>query len=230
MKRFISIGIVFLCVIQLLQPLPVFGMETQVNIEDNENVIFENFNFSVSDTCSSHECFYQVSAIDDGSFLLVSRYTNIKANRDLVYKLCYIDIYSPDGLFLTELSFYTDQDFVAELTDCSVEMYFYDRIITYNLDSQELHARLIQPGESIESGIYEKLQQTSFSIGEWNYLCKKGFHGLIQLIRTHKNGNELVLSFPGTGFSEWNTLIPALTFGAALFLLYCFIKKKRQQG
>lgn len=228
MRRIISIHISFLCILMLIGYLPVTASQVQTNSTTDQNVIPDDFLFYVSHECTSHEYFTQAAATERGSFLLVSRYTDIKENKDLVYKQRYIDVYSPEGTFLVELCFYTEQEFVAELMDSSVNLYFYDRVICYDLETGTLQGELTSPRQFIENGTYDRLRKSSFIIGDWEYRCVKGFHGYKQFIRTAADGDELIISFSGNRATFGNTIILAIVFCVVLSYLRVGIKRKRK--
>ena len=150
----------------------------------------------------------------------------MKENADLVYRLCYIDVYSAQGLFLQELSFYTELDFVAEIQKSQINLYFYDRIITYDLNTKKLNAVYTDFGLSSQNGTIGNLRQNRFQSGKWQYECKRGFHGYTQLIRTDGVNSQNLISYSGTGFSMWNTLIPAIFLAIGIFLLRRYVKRK----
>lgn len=229
MRTIISkIGLLALIAI-FFQPAIAAHAES-ISTDVTESIVWENFSFSVADICSEHDCFYQASADADGHFIIVSRYNNIKENSDLVYRLCYIDVYSAQGQFLQELSFYTDLDFAAEIKQSQIYLYFSDRIITYDLSTKELDAVYIEPGLSIQNGAIGNLRQSQFQSGKWQYSCKKGFHGYTQLTRTDGENRQILVSYGGTGFSLWNTLIPAVLFAAGIFLLKYHAKRKKAES
>lgn len=226
--RFFARICAMIWILLLLQPFTAVGAES-IAINAAEDTIWEDFSFSVSDTCINHDCFYQISAESDGSFIVVTRYTNIKEIQEMVYRLCYIDVYSASGQFVQELSFYTEQDFAAELQQSKIHLYFYDRVITYDLRSETLDAVFTEPGLFNENGTFAKLRQASFQSGKWQYHCKKGFHGYTKLTRTDGINRETLISYSGTGFTIWNTLVPATVLGLGLFL-FAHQQRKRRLG
>lgn len=228
--RKLSVGtICILCITHLLCfPCSVLATGDSAEAIEHAAVIPEDFMFSVSNSCSQHDYFDQVSADEDGTFAVLSRYTNIKEKPDLVFRLCYVDVYSPSGEFMLELSFFTEQDLAVELNDSLVNLYFYDRTISYDIATKALSGRFIEPGASIEDGTFSRLRKTSFSVGQWEYRCKKGFHGYTQLSRTDGITSEVLISSPGSGFTLWNTLLPAVILGAGLLVMNRFLIKAKK--
>ena len=205
--------------------IPANAVETSAVSPINE-LIPPKFAFSTSSTCAGHDCFFQASAEADGSFLVVSRYTKAKGNQEKVFRLCFVDIYTPEGKLETELSFYTEQDFVAEKKQSTVYLYFCDRIITFDLDTGALDAVQIEYGLPQSNGTFTRLRLATFQSGEWQYACQKSFHGYTKLTRTNGQHTETLVSCPGTGYSVWNTLVPAVMLGLSLFFLFRWLKKR----
>ena len=191
--------------------------------QQSENIgpIPDELMFTVLSSCSGHDYFYQASANDAGDFAILSRYTDVEENQDLVFNLCFVDIYSSDGLLLKELSFYTEQTCAVALFEQSVEIYFFDKILYYNHITGEQSCLLLGEDELLDATKLDQMAQREFSVGQWKYTCKKGFHGYVELVRTNDVLSEILVAFPGSGFSIWNTLIPAI----ALFMCLLFLKK-----
>ena len=225
MKRVFTIIFAVLCIALLMVPFSALGAEMNTYGVGQLSDMSERLNITVSDTCSGHDYFYQIAATEQGSFIIVSRYTDIKEKMDLVYKQCFVDVYSQEGMLLAEISFYTEQDFVAELVNNTVKLYFYDHIILYDYITCDLYSYTTAPGESVENGTFDWLKRTSFSLGDWQYNCKKGFHGYSQLTRT-KDNVEQTISFDGNRFIWRNTLLPGIISGGTIFAILLFAKTK----
>lgn len=221
MTRLSSFILVLLCLGLLIQPVVGLAAET-------EDVIPGDFAFSVSDTCTGHDLFTQISAREDGSFLLVSWYHNMRENRDLVFRLYYVDVYSPDGTFLMELSFLTKQDFVAELTNTGVVLYFLDRVITFDFTTSELQGYFTGRAEKLDDGTFSRLRQSNFQIGQWKFRCKKGFQGYCRLVRTDAQNNDLIMEFSGNDDYIRNTFIPATLSSIVIICVGLLLRRKRK--
>ena len=226
MQRVFVIMITVLCIISMMGSVSVLGVELNPSEAAEPSDVSDRLDITVSDICTGHEYFYQISATEQGSFIVVSRYTDIKEDRDLVYKQHYMDVYSPEGVFLAELSFCTEQDFAAELTNDAVILYFYDYIIVYDYFTGKLHSYPTSPGESIENGTYERLKKTDFELGGWRYHCKKGFHGYSQLTRTNGSMTQTI-SFDGNQLLLRNTILPGVLSAGVILAIFVFIKRKK---
>lgn len=190
----------------------------------------ENFNFTVSDTCTGHDNFLQVSVLESGRFALYTKYTDIKMNPDLVYKWTFVDIYDENGIFQEELSFYTEQDLAIELTEESLNIYFFDSVLSYDFFRKVLSGYSIPAGEAIQSGLYASLRESEFDRGGWHYICKRALHGYTALTRENQQQKQVLVSFSGTGVTLMNTAFPALMIGIVGFLLYFLILKKHKKS
>ena len=87
-------------------------------------VVPEGFSIQSSEMCTEHDFFYQAAARDDGWYSIYYRNTDMRMEEGV--NLVYIDIFNSDCEFQQELSFVTPHDFTMELTDCSVNLYFYN--------------------------------------------------------------------------------------------------------
>lgn len=215
----------FCTAIMCMMIISVAGEDTSTN----QDQFLKDLSLSVLNTQTEHEYFTQAAANAAGQFILVARYTNIRENQDLVFRMHYIDIFDSDGSFVQELSFLTEASFVAGITETHINLYFYDCVVSYELATQIVHYQAVLPGEFIENGTFKDLQSSSFSVGEWEYRCKKGFHGYTQLTRESGSGVEILASFPGNGYTIWNTL-GAAALGALLILAIVICIKKRKQA
>lgn len=188
----------------------------------------DNFDFQASDICTGHDNFLQASVTKSGRFALYTKYTDIKENPDLVYKLAFVDIYNEEGVFQQELSFNTEQDLAIELTEETLNIYFYDSVFSYDFSSKVLSGYSIPPEAAINNGLYASLRKSEFDCGGWHYTCKKALHGYTSFFRENQQQREVLVSFSGTGITLWNTAIPALSIGIAGFVVCFIISRKRK--
>lgn len=176
----------------------------------------DDLDFSVSDTCSDHMFFMQASAREDGYFLIYSRHTDLTGDSNDTFKRVYIDIYDSEGVFLQELSFVSPLDLAVEITEESVNMYFYSSVMVYDLETQELTCYAISDGAAVNGGLYQTLREDEFVCGDWQYRCIKSFDGYTQLVRSNNDQEQVLVKMPGTGNSFFNTFFPGIIAGVLL--------------
>ena len=184
-----------------------------------EYPIPEDFCFYENKNCSEHDFYFQAAAQEDGCFAIHSRQAN---NTDLpegTMRVAYIDVYDANGVFQRELVFTSALDFVMEYAMDTIHLYFYDHVISYDLTSGSLTANAYPAGWAMESGKKSTLQSSSFSSGQWQYRCKRAFHGYTELTRENSAEKQVLVSMPGSGFSLWNTALPALVLGIPLIVI-----------
>ena len=169
------------------------GMETLGQYE-----IPEDFAFRVSDTCSGHDNFLQAHAREDGWFAVQTVHTD--RDRDLVYKLRYVDLYDSEGNFVKEFSFFTTQVYDVELTENALILYAQTNVISYDLNTGELAGYKITPRAPIENGLLSELRSEEFTAGQWTYSCKKSQFGYVELSRTNGEQTQVLLTYDGADF------------------------------
>lgn len=198
--------------------------------QQSENIgpIPDELMFTVSSSCAGHDYFYQASANEAGDFAILSRYTNIEENQDLVFNLCYVDIYTSDGLLLKELSFYAEQNCAVALSEQSIVICFFDKILFYDYITDEQSCLFLGADEMLNETELDQMDQHEFTVGQWQYTCKKGFHGYTELVRTNDALSEILVTLPGSGFSAWNTLVPALALFLCLLLLRKYNRHRKE--
>ena len=209
-KRPVFLFIITFFIACALNPFFVYGADS---ISEPASIIPKDFDFQINNSCSGHHYFLQFSVDDDGKILLVSRYTDILENKELTFKQCYVDIFEPDGTHIIEFSFYTKQDFVAELNGTDVILYFYDRMIRIDLNTNTLSGQMTSPDEAMENGTYNRLQRSKVTVGNRTYIAKPGFQGFTELICDSEEGKTILLTFDGIGYNWVYAVVFALAFG-----------------
>lgn len=182
----------------------------------------------VLDVCADHQVFEQVSLREDGWFAVLSKYTNPSGNREDLFVLNYVDLYDEQGVFQKELCFRTAQTVKIELTRETLDVYFYDFVLRYRLDSHEIQADAITPGAIWNEERLRQLPQDEFSIGAWTYRCKKVSQGYTEFYRTNGRERQTLVSYEGTGFSASNNMLISALGGLAAAGLVVFLHKRRK--
>lgn len=199
-------------------------------IMEEETDIPQDLAFSVGNTCLGHAYFKQAVANEDGMCAVFSLHVNPEDPADVNFKKAYIDIYDVDGSFLQELSFITPHTFSMELTDETVNLFFYDSVLIYTLQTQALHRYKITPLSDADS---EKLLPAKeFTCGDWTYRCTKGWNGYVQLTRTSNLETQILVDMPGMKRLLWESVFPGLAAAVAITLVGVgiWIKRKKNEG
>lgn len=222
-RRVVFLIVASIYIACIIMPVVIFEVNA---ISEQANIIPEDFDFQANHSCSGHDYFMQFSVSNDGKILLVSRYTDVLENKDLTFKQCYVDVFESDGTHIVEFSFYTKSDFVAELSETNVTLYFYDRIIEIDLHTETLQAKMTVPGEAVEDGTFDRLQRSRIKIGDSTYIAKRGFQGYTKLIRNSGEENTTLFSFAGVGYSWEYTALSTVVACIFLFLIRSLKQKK----
>lgn len=222
---------VFFVVLFLLSPhsISVSALESGGIMALDEIDLPQDLNFCVNTTCSKHVCFMQATAREDGCFAIYSRYIDTAEYSGNSFKKAYIDIYYADGSFYRELSFTTPLDLAIELTETSVNIYFYTSVIVYDLETQELRHYSIPSGTIENEGVFQKLRSEEFVCGDWKYMLEKSFDGYLKLTRSNDDQIQVLIEMPGTGNSFWNVLFPGIVSGIIGITVIAWIIKRRKR-
>lgn len=228
MKRIVN-GIVSCAILLLIfTGIPFDGYAEEMNGIEITGIyeIPDRFKIEEKDSCSGHDFFYQVSAREDGSFAVCCRQANHASADSGTLSTVYIDLYGPNGEFQKELIFYSPDDFAMDLSGMSLDLYYYNHIISYHLGDGELSGYQTADQAAIDSGIDKELRATDFVCGGWRYKCKRAFHGYTELIRENQDEKQILISLPGSGYSVSNTVLPAIIIGVGLLVVRA--KRKRR--
>lgn len=176
----------------------------------------DDFSIHISDICSGHSSFEQVTAREDGWFAVCSLYTNTEEWTDQIFSLHYIDIYDNNGKFVEELSFSTELDNAIELTDDALNIYFQTFIISYNLQSKEIFSYSIPPRATVENGLLFQLEDDRFTAGEWTYHSTGGWVLYAKLTRSNDFETQVLLDYSSGDYFSW---VYSMCFVAAIIVL-----------
>jgi len=204
-----------------------FPVAMAVNIPVIEEIdVPANLDFEVHSIQGEYAYFMQATARTDGAFAVYGRHWGADGNVDL--EVVYIDLYDKDGNFLQELTFRTPFNIAVELTDTSVNIYFYASLLCYDLETQSLHNYSIPENFAENEGIYERLRAAEFSAGNWKYICKKSFDGYTALTRSNEQQTQTLVQMEGTGNSFWNVFFPGLAIGTLGTIILVRSQKKKK--
>lgn len=218
---FIAIMLVFLSC-----PLQVSATETGDIPILKEINLPEDISFSVNNTCSEHLYFMQATAREDGWFAVSSLHIDSNTpSKDNFHKV-YIDIYDACGRFQQELEFNTPLSFTIEITEETLNIYFYTSMLVYDFETESLSNYSIPGGSVMDYGLYETLHKDEFTCGQWQYKCVKSFNGYEKLIRSNEDKEQVLVSMPGYTSTFLNTFIPG-SFIAILFIALVIIVRKK---
>ena len=155
-----------------------------------------DLNFTVSHSCSGHAFFMQATANESGYFAIFTLHVNPDDLSDVDFKKVYIDIYQPDGTFLQELSFTTPLALTLALEENHVNIVFDNTVLVYDFVTQELSHFAIPTDATGNNGTPAQSGSKNFSVGEWDYSCKKGFLGYVKLLRTNGDQEQVLIEIP----------------------------------
>lgn len=190
----------------------------------------ENLEFSVSKVCSRYDYFMQATAREDGCFAIYARHVDMDQRNGTDFEKVYIDLYDADGKFVEELSFTTPFDLAVELTQETVNIYFYKSVLVYNLETQELRNYSIPDGSATNIGLYERLRENEFVSGEWLYSCKKTYGNFTELSRSNGNQYQILLQTSGTEFSFGKAFFGGLVIAVTGAMFVKWLKKHREKN
>lgn len=163
---------------------------------ENTQVLPENSFAEVFDSCSGHPKILYAHAREDGWFITTSFIKNEKADNGEGITFG-IDIYDAKGEFCKELVFSTSQSILTEITSGGVNVYFYDHVITYDIQSGKFVRNDYPGGYLYEIEWINDLTKRKFSVGEWDY----SFSPIVPwgnpttLIRSNGQERQVLVSF-----------------------------------
>lgn len=187
----------------------------------------EDLEFSVSKVCSRYDYFMQATAREDGCFAIYARHVDMDQHNGTDFEKVYIDLYDADGKFVEELSFTTPFDLAVELTEETVNIYFYKSVLVYNLETQQLRNYSIPDGSATDNGLYERLRENEFISGEWLYSCKKTQGNFTELSRSNGNQYQILLQTNGTGFGFGKAFFGGLVIAITGAMVSNRLKRKK---
>lgn len=208
-------------------------------IVTEEIPINDDLNFEVSNTCSGHTQFEQISARDDGAFVVYSLFIPYEknANREDIYVKKYIDIYNSDGEFVKELSFFSRSNYSVEYTYESLNLYNTYSSMVYNTETDELKVYLMKKEDTgayktsnMISSICNKNKRRRFNCGTWEYICSKNLRGQrvkISRINMETNEKQTLVKMTGTNPQFVYTGIMIGVCGVGALVLGNVSNKKR---
>lgn len=226
---------VMLLVWILMIPFP-----TQAAVKDEISLLNECIfpreavGFTVSDTCSGHSSFNQVSVREDGWF---ATYTQMTGNgtepTEGMFSQVYIDIFDCDGKLQKEITFTYSGNMAIELLPDTIDIYLKEVLLSYNWGADELRAWKIPVNALTNSGLYLTMHKDRFQQGEWTYRCHRTTYGYARLTRENETRRETLLSYSGNGTRLGNQFVsPVVTAGIAVGLIFffSFLWKKRKKN
>ena len=220
MRSHLTKLIIIFLVLSILK-LEVFAQGNATLPPNGEYDIVEDLQILEKETCSTHNFFYQVAAQEDGCFAVLSRQANNTNLSGGTMSVAYIDLFDSTGVFQKELVFSTPLDFVIEYESDTLNLYFYDHYISYNIPTGS--ATRYTSSDNLLSEKKASLTYTRFTSGLWQYRCTRSFHGFTKLTRTNSVEEQVLLDLPGSGINIWNTVFLAI----GLAILTIFWKKQK---
>lgn len=228
MMRIRKLAIILSVIMLFLSFIPVaYATSAAFGIGFEEIELPKDLNFTVNDTCTGHAYFMQATANEEGAFAILSLHVNPNDYRDYDFGKLYIDLYRPDGTFYQELSLETSFGFVIELETDRLNLYFYDWLMVYDLETQELTNYEIPRGDPLFGGM-NQLRQRKFTVGDWEYTCKKDMRGYVELNRTDGIQTQTLVKMRGSGEFLVEVILPSSIIGAVISIVAWRIFRKRK--
>lgn len=182
----------------------------------------------VHDFCSGHTKISYADARDDGWFITTSFITpkGYQTNERISFG---IDIYDEKGNFYKELTFATSQAILTEIAEEGVNIYFYDHVITYDIESEMFICNNFPAGYLYECEWADNLTKRKFTVGEWNYSLSPivPWGNTTTLIRNNGQERQVLVSF-NSPFQDV-FMIAAPILAVILCISIMAIKKRKQQ-
>lgn len=238
MRQILCRILLLILVLSLIPGLHSFAAnEDQVPII-GEFAVPDDYYVKIQETCSGHGYFYDVAMRQDGWFAVVYRTSTQKEDNEGYLSRVFIDIFDETGNFQKEISVKTDENIVVRLTETSLELFFYDHLLSVDLQSEEITGSRIRAGYADNSGLRETFNRKEFVVDGWEYRCVRTFTGYTSLVRTKGDTTEVLLSLSG------NIPVMNLPFERAMLVSICngffiivvvpgvvvWIMKKRKKG
>lgn len=182
-KLFVSM---LLCIITVfLNSYSVLAFQNDEITKQKEINIPENLFLSTSDICDGHENFEQADVNSKGEFVIMtSSHFYDKGSRQNIFRI-YVDIYNSSGQLVKELSF-KKCTCAVRIADDAVYVIFLKNVLTYDIDSGEMHfydtrsmdlwvddgKNILQTRKFICGDSTYKMTKNLFSEGKYNKLIK----------------------------------------------------------
>lgn len=229
MKRVSLLRLLFLLtstciVVAICTPLAVAKESVSLPII-GEQELPEDFSFSINATPTDHTFFEQAVAQDDGTFAICVRFTDTALE---AFSQVYVDVFEPSGAFWKEICFSTQFEVTIDLKDSSLNLLFYDYMITFDLITEEAKCFEIAPNSLRESGLYSSLHQDQFTCGEWEYRCKKSIWGYSELVRSNGEYEQTLVSYLGMESSVIDTVLSVMFSYLPILILIIAVYRHRK--
>ena len=186
-----------------------------------------DFQVEVSDCCSEHDNFLQVSAREDGAFAILTCNTNWDETPELVFQRYYIDIYDSSGSFIQEIAYTCGFDTAIEFQENELIIYFYYNVLTYDLATETFQYYSLPNGDFSSGELFLSLRASTFECGDWTYLCKKALHGYTTLTRTDGSQEQILVSYHGTPITVMSTIICPVIVIFLIFIIRMWYHKSK---
>ncbi len=181
----------------------------------------ENLELQISQECSGHTYFLQADANENGDFVVLSHKEKYDKENNDVFSKKYIDVYNSEGDFCYEIIFTTEMNPALRIDENTIYLIFYNNLLTIDIVTKTIYYYDI-PGDKLwEYTNSEIMQSEEFSVGEWNYECKRNLKmGYMKLIRSNDTRNDVLIEMAGPQIRDFYGLF----FGAAAIIILIIMK------
>lgn len=224
------------CLLLVISSTPyVFAVNESDSVSICNQQILEDHELVVQDKCSGHSFFFHVKVRDDGWFVVFYRSANQNKAEDEYLSRVYIDLFNADGEFQKELSFVSYDDVVLDFTDSTIDIYFWDYMLSYELSTDTFRKCSIPDNYAKESGLYSEFIQKTIEADGWKYECGRNVLGYTSIRKTKGNVEKELLSLsghvPGVSVSFTDIMpyvvVSVLSIAVVITIMFRRIRKRK---
>jgi hypothetical protein len=139
-------------------------------------------------------------------------------------------VFQEDGSFWKEISFTTPFEVTIELRNNSLNLIFYDYVVTFDTITETTRCFGIAPNALRESGTYSLLHLERFACGAWEYQCKKSIWGYTELVRQSGEYKQTLISYPGMESYVVKLMGKVILTFVTFVVIFLFVKRHRAKN
>lgn len=194
-----------LCIIFVfLNSYTVWAFQNDEIAEQKEINIPENLFLATSDVCDGHENFEQADVNSKGAFvILTSSHFFDEDSRQNIFRI-YVDIYNSNGQLVKELSF-KKCTCAVRISDDAVYIIFLKNVLTYDIDSGEMHFYDTRSLDLWGDDGNNILQTRKFTCGDSTYKMTKNLfsEGKYNKLIKYTSGTKEVVAESLTDYNDF---------------------------
>lgn len=177
----------------------------------------KNLELHINQECSGHTYFLQADANENGDYVVLSHKESYDKENNDVFKKKYVDVYNSDGEFLYEVIFTTEMEAALRIDGNTVYLIFYNYLLTFDIVTQAINYYEISGDKLWEYTNKEIIQSEEFTVGGWDYECKRNLKiGYMKLIRSNNTESDVLIEMEGSQIRDFYGLFYGVS---AIFVL-----------